>query len=204
MKKISAIIILLYGTLIMSCLRGEKCDPVKEFFRITALTAEPAAFSDSTRRTTIALSQGQEVSWNDFLIEIGLVPEFIAEGRSSFFKGNLLYAREDCPRPGERGTRVGLERIDIVTLNDYNDAYRANDTITEIVNAVIFSASGSRLIAIDDLVARNDTRIERSFFSFNPIQEPSATSSPARFRIIFELKNGEIFEQETVAVVLRK
>jgi hypothetical protein len=204
MKKISAIIILLFGATIMSCIMGGKCDPVEKYFKIIALTAGPYAYSDSTKRDLTALIEGQEVFWDDFVMGISFEPEFFSARKSPVIKGEMLYAL-DCAQQGEGGTRIGLQRVDIVTLNDYNDTYRANDTITEMINAAgVWTYGAISFSTLESLLFELRENIDLGVLKFKPIEAPSEGLSPARFRIIFELKNGEIFEQETVAVVLRK
>lgn len=85
-----------------------------------------------------------------------------------------------------------------ITLKDYNNTYKANDTINSIINyrwLIRYPEHLNDTDELEDFIQTNDETIISSYWDFL-ITEPPVYPQQ-QFKIVFHLDNGEQYEDTT-------
>lgn len=176
-----------------SCLLFEQCGGTLPFFKIEGL--EISNLQNVGNQPTL-VTTNSPVLWNNFYMSMDFQKTFHAYSRNS--SGSNLFAL-DCVQDGYMGSEVGLDTIFVVTLNNYNNDFVANDTINNILETPNYI---SGLSPLSEYVQENKEGIRYGGLSLTLNQPPSVNLSTHQFKIIFILKNGEVFEQTNEPVLL--
>ncbi len=112
-----------------------------------------------------------------------------------------------CIESGSEGSKAGVDTLFVVTLNDYNQNYKANDTINNIVllnNWTHFIEDYNEFYPLARYIEENKEGVVDRSFEIKFKEEPQEVTSEQKFKIIYHLNNGDTFETTTRAVTLSK
>ncbi len=103
-----------------------------------------------------------------------------------------------CIENGFRGSQEEvLENLSIITLNDFDDQYAANDTITDLFK--IKSLNDSEAIEISEFLNR-DTLTIMSQYLFLELQKAPEASEDFQVKVNVDLSTDESYEVESKAI----
>jgi hypothetical protein len=175
-----------------SCFLFYNCDDTLHFFKIEGLE-----ITNYGKNGTLfyPIPTNSPTLWDSFYMSVAFQKTFHASCRNS--GGSNLFAFE-CIQGG-RGSLVGLDTIFVVTLNNYNNDFAANDTINNIVLTPSYFGG---LSPMSEYIQKNKAGISNNDVYLRLNHSPSVDSSTHQFKIIFILKNGEVFEQTNEPVLL--
>lgn len=191
LKRLVLTIVLASGVLFAfeSCVFNCNCPDVEgEFFDVQGISLR----NYSQASTTCC---DAPVNWEDYVFSMDLEVSFYGETEKQqqpYFKALELMPSAkaltqcDCLEEGWNGSEEKIEEIVITTVNDFNDTYKANDTINDIVNI------HNRSLA--DYLAEKQYALEGSYMQWFPFQlneAPTATSF--QVNVTLKLDNGETY-----------
>lgn len=210
MKKIILTCAILFGTLFISCLKPNQgdCDPVNPYFLIKALESYNLNFTNSGPNPWAFINARDTIKWDNYFVRIGFKCEYIAEKKSKngYYFGNELFALS-CLEPGYKGSLVGVKNIYFITINDYNSNYLKNDTLNEIIKIndwTSYPKEFNEFVSINDFINKNNNGFSDQSFEFKTTEQPNEKFNLTQFKVVLELKNGEMFETNTKEVMLRE
>jgi hypothetical protein len=108
---------------------------------------------------------------------------------------NSAYGCSCVPNGSNGSKEEKLEKVTIITLNDFDDNHLANDTINDLF------VSGLEYLSIEEYLEKNDDNIRNTYENFNLQQAPVLNKS-FKAKVIIELSTGEVYEAETVEQVI--
>lgn len=98
----------------------------------------------------------------------------------------------ECAFSGQAGSKdEQLAGLTIITLNDFNDEYKANDTISELWSR--------GTIPLSEFVAQ-DTNLIREENLFIHLDEAPTSGEELKVKVIVELSTNEVYEAESQSV----
>ena len=96
-----------------------------------------------------------------------------------------------CAYDGWHGSKEEkLEKVTIITLNDFDDDHLANDTINDLF------VSGLEYLSIEEFLEKSDENIRDAYLDFK-LQKAPVLNKNFKAKIIIELSTGEVYEAET-------
>lgn len=172
------------------------CDNIKPYFDITGINFEGRFFSESTRYPVT--STDLAIDFEDFYLSLSFDTEFIS---SLSTNGTLL--ADQCPENGHEGTKPeeGLDTLYFISLKDYNNTYKANDTINSMINyrwLIRYPEHLNDTEILERFIKTNDESIVNSYWDFLITEPPLYPQQ--QFKIIFLLDNGEFYEDTTSVI----
>jgi len=126
------------------------------------------------------------------MFEVG----YLARQMKDVSKNGTLLAcsPKNCLTNGYKGTKVGVDTVLVIALNDYSYNIKSGDTINGICEVEGYS--------LEEYISINDFVITEDYLSIE-LNTPPEENSPQAFRIIYTLDDGRSFEAETEEVYLR-
>lgn len=204
--KIILTVFFVFSTLLFSCEEEGNCGPYFPYFKIKGLTSTNLKFTNTQSDPWVAIDESEPVNWEDYFIRVFFDVEYHAlkqEGRGG---GANLYALS-CIESGSEGSKAGVDTLFVVTLNDYNHSYKANDTINNIIvlnDWTTFIKDYNEFYSLAQYIEENKNRVSDQNFEIKLTEEPQEITSEQKFKIIYHLNNGGTFETTTKAVQLNK
>lgn len=133
--------------------------------------------------------------YDGFIMEYSVSYLSMNQGKKRHASGmGQLYACSCLEYSGMEGAKhERIEEMTVITLNDFNESFKANDTINEIL-----SVGGQPL---NEYLAQNTELISHPEMTFS-LDEPPSSSNPFKVKLVLELSTGETYEQETSTVIL--
>lgn len=204
-KTILFTVFFLFVSILLSCMGHEAdmegCGSVDPYFEIQDL--EASALKRTTGPSPWAVAdRSEDVYSHLFYIGVRLVSRYYSLNRTTGGGANL-YALT-CPQPRHGGSKEGLDRLFVVTLNDYNENYAANDTVNDMVMYSDWYRYDEDLKPLDDYVEENKDGVKNESFLLKLAESPTEERSEQAFKIIYMLNNGARFETITYPVMIRK
>lgn len=135
------------------------------------------------------------INWEEYVFSMDLEVTFYGETKQKeipYFQSLELMPSAkaltqcDCLEEGWNGSEEKIEELVITTVNDFNDTYKANDTINDIVNI------HNRSLA--DYLAEKQYALEGSYMQWFPFQLNEApTATNFQVNVTLKLDNGETY-----------
>ena len=101
-----------------------------------------------------------------------------------------------CAYDGDSGSKEEqLEKVTIITLNDFDDDHLANDTINDLF------VSNLNYLPIEDYIANNNDNIRDPYEGFR-LEKAPVLNKNFKAKVIVELSTGEVYEAETTEQVI--
>jgi hypothetical protein len=101
-----------------------------------------------------------------------------------------------CLYDGINGSKEEeLEKVTIITLNDFDDDHLANDTINDLF------VSSIGYLPIDEYLAKDNEKISNLYEDFR-LEKAPVLNKNFKAKVIIELSTGEVYEAETVEQVI--
>lgn len=197
--KLLLTLLLVFGFTLTNCEKDDcGCPPFEgAYFDIRGIESI-RHFERISEDVVSPLPDGGQVpfdSYYGFTMEYSLTYLSMDHGNKSHTSGmGQLYACSCLEYSGMEGSKhERIEEITVITLNDFNESFKANDTINEIL-----SVHGQPL---NEYLAQNTELISHPAMTFSLDEEPSS-SNPFKVKVVAELSTGETYEQETSTVIL--
>lgn len=198
MKKISTLIVLvsllIFGP--SACTLFQSCPEVSPYFQIEGL--ELSHFKTEGSFIDQPVDPGSAITWSDYLLNVDFKAFYFAQLRSG---GANLYALS-CLDPGYMGTQVGVDTLYLVTLQDYNEEYAANDTLNYILEVNDWQ-DDLEFHDLSKYLNDNKEMINAQYFSIKLTEGPSEDRE-LQFELVYVLTSGEEFKQKSSAVNITK
>lgn len=204
MRKTILIIGFFFLTTVISCNPFGECPDIKPYFSIQGLRLSNLAFIGKGQNPWMAISEGDSIKWSNFFIRAGFDQSYHSyKTRNS---GAELYALS-CESSGFAGSKVGIDTMYVVTLQDYSSTHRNNDTINDIVVANYWTYNQEayhNFFPLSTYISENDSTIKESTFEFKFTKEPNLNKGEYQFKLIYVLDDGHTFEATSERVQLVK
>jgi hypothetical protein len=175
----------------------ENCPDTPAYFSINGLNIYNGKFMGYSWKI---IGIEEPVPWSTFFMRVEFESTFFSKNESSAGAG--IYA--DCFGAGYKGSKIGVDTLYLVTLNNYNEDFHQNDTINTITQANDRTYDAGGFYSIPDYITQNKVTIAEGEFGLKIVVPPSADIGDYKFRLIFILNNGEIFVAETDKVRITK
>lgn len=118
---------------------------------------------------------------------------------SNFSLINSCYACT-CKEPGDNGSKKEKwKSLNFITLYNYNNKYKVNDTINDILYIPTTVSDISQLWNIED----SNPRVGYHTYYFDLISKPSTNTTKFKAKVVVELTNGEVYEAETNTIIFK-
>lgn len=190
MRKLIVIIVLLILPALYACLNPNCVGP--PYFQVKGLLIDN--IREEGNRYYEAYN-GDTIDLDDFHFRVEFEVNFV----SSISNGNLM---ADCLHPGENGIKgdIGVDTLYLITLNDYNQNLKSNDTINSILT---FRFNYAKPIQpFEEYFEAYEDKI------YSPVLLLYLNESPIfltrqKFKIVFILDNGDSFTAQSNEVVFR-
>lgn len=205
-KTFSLFLILFIGFHFHNCSSNDdlndcNCGDAFEFFDVKGVEHSQLKFNSESNEYQI-INPGDIIAFADYSsLSIEFIVDFIAQShrKKNYFDFNFstmasAYACS-CLENGYNGAKYeGISSLNIITLHDYNENYKANDNINSIIEfSNNISNNGIHRETYEEFISLNTENIKFKYSFLKPNQEPSSGST-IEFKLIFELTNGEIYE----------
>lgn len=191
------LVCLIFGsTVIASCIGG--CPDVLEYVKIENM--EINNLKPLGEQTWTGVQAGESVKWNEFLMECQLNGTFHAQDMQKT-NGNGLYA-VSCAHDGDFGSKDGITSMYVITKSDYNQRFKANDTLNSIVRANISKSGRQFEESLAEFVENRKDVIQETIF-FLRLDEAPERQDFQQFKIVIELENGDIIKAQTNEISLK-
>lgn len=191
-----------------ACFFFGNCPDVLPYFSIQGLRMSNLVYTGQTTAQRPykwrAVEDNEPVYWNNYFVRTYFESIFHAQYENS--NGYGLYAL-DCNSNGERGSKVGVDTMYLVTLQDYNSQYLQNDTLNNImlINDELLNIQDFKNFTdLSKYTQNNSDVIRKGYFDFKLTEPPLNSNDEYRFKLIFILKSGEEFEKISEPVRLTK
>ena len=202
--KIILTLFFVFSTLLFSCEDVGQCGPVLPYFEIQGLKSTNLKFTNTSSNLSVPIEASELVNWKDYFIRTTFDVKYQAFEQERKSGGANLYALS-CVPEGHAGSKVGLDTLYIVTLNDYNSNYKANDTINKIIllNEWTYSLENyNQFKSPAQYIQENNKSVKAKTFEIKFNEKPGDASSEQKFKIIYKLNNGRTFDVITSSVKL--
>lgn len=210
-KSIYLVLILFIGFNFNNCVSSDdydcNCGTTEEYFDINGLTLSQLKLDADTNQYEI-LNTDDVIPFSEYaFISLEFLVDYIANINSTKSKFNFSFSTIptayacSCLEPGYNGAKdEGIKSLNIITLHDYNDNYKANDNINEIMAfSEYINLMDSK--SYEEFIAMNsDNVLFRNSF-IKPTEAPTS-GVILEFKIIIELSNGEIYEATTPKITI--
>lgn len=191
--KLFALLVLTFGVPACSC-----PDDIEPYFEIDAITT--SNYIRANNSWDIPIEDGDSIDFFEYRIrcEYDVSYHTYNTTPASFFGINTSYALS-CSRPGYEGSKEGMDTLLIITDKDYNDNFKAGDTLSSIGTIV----SSNDFIPLAEFIKSNKERIRATSFDIKLSQFPTNHSEAIAFTIVLKLSNGEEYSSTTPKVFFK-
>ena len=198
MKKIKILTLTFLLTMGFTFQTCDKCPPFEgEFFDIQGFE-----IINYTTTSGDEIEENEEVEFSfygslalSFEVEY-LVNNFEKKSQFGFSLMNTAFA-EDCLSNGVKGSKEeSIYSLTVLTLNDFNNEYMANDTINEILNVRGTPYNLNEYLAIDSSL------IQKELFELDLSTAPTLNEE-FHVKMILELSTNEIYEAESIPFIIK-
>ncbi len=192
---------LFFGSSIISCFySSENCNDILPYFEITGIEASNGRVTGIKNHPGAIIADNEWVEWERLIIGFNFQLDYIA-AKTSAYVAILMASDDDCIGDGHMGAKVGVDRLFLRTLEDYNQTYQAGDTINPIVLVASWRAGNTELDSIAQYIALNEERITTEGISFM-LSEPPDERIVTRFELTYILKDNTIFRATSPPVTI--
>ncbi len=180
LKILPIVIILLFSSVILSCLK-DSCPEPLPYFEVVGLDGFAYRM-----QSQIPIGSSNPVEWNNIEYRIGLITSGVAETKITP-SGNL-YAL-DCPPDGYLGSKIGIESLVIRPLTMYTDFDMPDSFSSELFKVTVIN---------EILSIREFNQIFREGYSFTSFKlllnrPPKINGEIHQFEIELRLTDGKKF-----------
>jgi len=188
--------------LFQSCFLFESCPDALPYFTINGININNFKYTNEGLNPWKTIAGDGTLKWNEYFMRVGYDRNFTAQASLKSSYG--LYALS-CESDGYMGSKIGMDTLFIVTLNNYNELFQANDTINDIIltNDWTYKTEDfDNFQPISTLLNENRETIFNTNFEIKLNEKPSIFNQLHSFKVILVLNNGETFESisETVSL----
>lgn len=194
-----------------ACIGTGSCGDYFPYFQIVTTTLNHYSRTDTSTIEEVglngltAMSEGSIINYDQYVLSLDIKQKFITEKKPDFSGGGMAYALS-CSENGESGTKSGLQSIDVITLYDYNENYKANDTINDILfiynyeNAYYSSVNWFYNFSNFRETMKNSLRSKEINFVF---REAPSQQEKSAFRVVLKMKDGTYFGANSSVIYLK-
>lgn len=198
-QKILLTFLLSSGCLFIACdvIDGCSCPSIDgEFFDITGLEVIPQASGIGD------VPAGTALNFADFdSFHFDYIVEYVAEQKEYFQPSrwhNAAWACS-CIYNGIFGSKDEIfSEIKITTMNDYNDTFSAGESINDILLLNYFGTE----MRLSEYLEENEGELIETEDLFMSLTTPPTIDKEVILNVRMEFTNGEIYEVETVPIIL--
>ena len=208
MKKAILFKLLFTGLLFSSCsVDGffgnddmEECGHVPSNFKVKGLTSLNLRFTNEGSNPWEITQEDSILNWNNYFIRFRFETEYFDLESSSNARIAL-----SCFLPGNSGDTVGVDTIYFISVSDYNEKYKSNDTINDIILTNDWTREPDDFYEFDSVktfIQMTSTGIRDPFFEIKLSEAPGSSGSFS-FKTTCILNDGSEFSNTSEAVTLK-
>lgn len=180
---------------------GCGCDGIKAYFNIQGLSV----FNTYTSGKPIPDNQELRLVHRTALL-INFDYKLVSQKRNNrlwdfnFSLMNSCYACS-CAEPGMSGSKKEhWKSFNIITLYDFNEKYKANDTINNIIYLSNYEDNDLwKLWNTKDA----QPKVQKYSYLLGLKKIPPQTNTKFKAKVVVELTNGEVYEAETNTIIFK-
>ena len=160
------------------------------------------AFTNGGSFSGRSIEKNEPVKYDSFFISIVFRKNYYSKINCS--GGQNLFALS-CDQDGSSGSKVGVDTMYLVSLQDYNNSHKINDTLNDIIltNYRNYNSNSNNFFPLKQYIEENKDKIIEDLIDIK-LTEPPTMESEFDFKLIYVLKDGKRFEEVTNKVKLTK
>lgn len=187
-----------------ACFYSEKCPEAIPYFSIQGLSIYNRVVTGQGYDRSRLVEVNESINWKNYFMQTEFDVTYHSKLKAL---GNTNLYALSCNENGYSGSKIGIDTLYFITLQDYNGRYLKNDTLNSVVlinyettNANDFDSFFSLSKYIDE----NKSGILRNGLDIKLTEPPSESAKEYQFKLIYILKNGEKFEGTSNTITLTK
>lgn len=192
------------GFIVPSCNFGNDCDfdPVPNFFDIGGMSLTNHQAERVYKCCFNELKDSSSVALDEYWISMDFAVSYFfgqIEKLDDMYEFDFMNSALACspPERGENGSKEKIKNITVITLNDFDDAHPAGDTINEFIYVYV----AENKVDLNQFLNNNISFVKRENMVFQLKSLPVAESY-FKAKIVLMLDNGEEYTAETNDIVL--
>lgn len=178
------------------------CGPITgEYFDIKGM--ELNNYKKTGEHSAAVMDENEAVFYSDYSgLNVEYSVDYISESHSQWPNFSLIpsaYACS-CVYDGDRGSKnEKLSNITVITLNDFDESHRANDTINDLILATSFSLEDEYL---EDYLLNQTENIPFPEINLKVDRKPTLNEN-YKVKVVVELSTGEVYEKISESIKIR-
>lgn len=178
------------------------CGPITgKYFDIKGM--ELNNYKKTGENSAAIMDENEAVFYSDYSgLNVAYTVDYISELRSNWPNFSLIpnaYACS-CAYNGDSGSKnEKLSNITVITLNDFDESHRANDTINDLILANSFSLEDEYL---QDYLLNQTENIPFPGIKLKVDRKPTLNEN-YKVKVIVELSTGEVYQKVSDNIKIR-
>ncbi len=178
------------------------CGPVTgRFFDIKGM--ELHSYKKTGENSAALMTENEAVTYNDYSgLSVQYTVDYISESRSQWPNFSLIQSAYACSCifDGDSGSKnEKLSNITVITLNDFDESHKANDTINDLILATAYSLEDQYL---QDYLLNHTENIPFPGINLKVDRKPTLNEN-YKVKIIVELSTGEVYQKVSESIKIR-
>lgn len=204
-KTVLLTLVLIAGFTFQNCGVDDDCNcpTVLEFFDIQDMTMSTFKKVGSNNYSTTTINVGESIDFANYhSMRVEFQVDYLAiqapcskSNGWNFSLMNSAYACS-CIENGFQGSKdEKLESISVITLNDFDDNYKANAVINDLFDIEVLYETSD----LNEFLAQDTSIIAEEYFSLFLKKAPE-TDEIFQVKVVVEISDGEKYEVESTPV----
>ncbi|WP_310992770.1 hypothetical protein [Aequorivita marina] len=179
------------------------CGPIAgAFFDIKGMELDN--FKKTGENSIGIIEENEAVTYNEYAgLGIDYDVEYISQNRPKKPSFSLIQSAYACSCifNGERGSKYEkLSNITVISLNDFDESHRANDTINDLILAKGFYHQDDEYL--QDYLANDTINIQYEGLRLMVDRKPTLNEN-YKVKVVVELSTGEVYEKVSNSIKIR-
>ncbi len=179
------------------------CGPITgRYFDIQGM--EMHSYKKTGENSAARMEENEVVDYNNYSgLNVAYTVDYISQARSRWANFSLIQSAYacSCVGNGDSGSKnEKLSNITVITLNDFDEAHRANDTINDLILATAYTLEDEYLE--DYLLNHTEENILFPGINLRVDRKPTLNEN-YKVKVIVELSTGEVYQKISENIKIR-
>ena len=201
------IIALVVGLPLQMCSPGNgddcNCGPITgRYFDIKGM--ELHSYKKTGENSVALMSENEVVDYIDYSgLSVEYSVDYISEARSKWPNFSFIQSAYacSCVFDGESGSKnEKLSNLTVITLNDFDETHRANDTLNDLILVKGFYSDVDEYL--ENYLVNDTINIQFEGIKLLVDKKPTLNEN-YKVRVIVELSTGEVYEKVSESIKIR-